>query len=233
MAYSPDGVTWTAVGDSAFGNTDIKGIAWGGTAGNEKFVAVGAASKMAYSPDGATWTEVNPGDFNTFWSITWGGGKFVAGSYGKMAYSPDGVTWTEVSDTPFVNVTERPGENSDIYGIAWGGGKFVMVGPAGMAYSPDGVTWTKVDTTINPFDFTILYSIGWGGPAGQEKFVVGGQGFHDDGGKMAYSSDGVIWTEVSDSPFTTELGGVHGIAYGGGKFVAVDYSGEIAYADAE
>jgi hypothetical protein len=38
------GVTWTAVTDSAFGTSDINGIAYGGG----KFVAVGKDGKMAY-----------------------------------------------------------------------------------------------------------------------------------------------------------------------------------------
>jgi hypothetical protein len=53
-AYSTDGTNWTAVGDSKFGTSAIRGIAWGG----DKFVAVGNYGKMATSPDGTTWTAV-------------------------------------------------------------------------------------------------------------------------------------------------------------------------------
>ncbi|WP_461256140.1 hypothetical protein [Treponema sp. R80B11-R83G3] len=38
-AYSADGITWTALSDITF--YYIYSIAWGGTAGNQKFVAVG------------------------------------------------------------------------------------------------------------------------------------------------------------------------------------------------
>ena len=47
MAYSADGITWTAVTDSKFGTTTITGIAYGGG----KFVAVGDDGKMAWSAD--------------------------------------------------------------------------------------------------------------------------------------------------------------------------------------
>ncbi|MDR1910190.1 MAG: hypothetical protein LBQ35_09810 [Spirochaetaceae bacterium] len=41
----PPGATWTAVSDSAFGDSSIRGIAWGG----DRFVAVGEDGKIAYS----------------------------------------------------------------------------------------------------------------------------------------------------------------------------------------
>jgi hypothetical protein len=44
MAYSTDGVTWTAVADSTFGTDDINAIAYA----NNRFVAVGWNGKMAY-----------------------------------------------------------------------------------------------------------------------------------------------------------------------------------------
>ena len=44
MAYSPDGITWTAVADSTFGTSTIRSICYG----NGKYVAVGDNGKMAY-----------------------------------------------------------------------------------------------------------------------------------------------------------------------------------------
>jgi hypothetical protein len=55
MAYSSNGTTWTAVGDSKFGSTKINAIAYGGG----KFVAGGNDGKMAYSSDGTTWTKTS------------------------------------------------------------------------------------------------------------------------------------------------------------------------------
>jgi hypothetical protein len=194
MAYSPDGVTWTAItagtgaGTSTFGTGDILGIAWGGTTGNEKFVAVGCSvnlndnGQIAYSSDGVTWTAVANSTFesNDVRNITWGGPagnkKFVAvGYYGEMAYSADGISWTAI---------------------------------------PAGTT-----TGTSSFDTTHIYAITWGSTAGNEKFVaVANQG------KMAYSSDGINWTAIpagtgaGTSNFGTSM--FYGIAFGNGKFVA-------------
>ena len=57
IAYSPDGITWTASanGNSIFGATQYGvGIAWNGTI----WVAVGGTTtnKIGYSSDGITWT---------------------------------------------------------------------------------------------------------------------------------------------------------------------------------
>jgi len=102
IAYSSDGIIWTAVTDSKFSSTSIQGIAWG----NDKFVAGGSGSpgRMAYSPDGINWTAVGDSDFGTsfIWGIAWGNNKFVAvGSQGKMAYSSNGISWTAVANSTF------------------------------------------------------------------------------------------------------------------------------------
>jgi hypothetical protein len=85
MAYSTDGITWTAVEDSTIGNPRILSIAYGGG----KFVAGGNGGKMAYSEDGVTWTAVDSAfDGTRVYRIAYGGGRFVAvGDNGKIAYS--------------------------------------------------------------------------------------------------------------------------------------------------
>ncbi|GHU73464.1 hypothetical protein FACS189450_13300 [Spirochaetia bacterium] len=85
MAYSTDGVTWTAVADSPFGGS-TQTITHGGG----KFVAVGWGGEMAYSTDGVTWTAIADRPFgdSQIYGITYGGGKFVAvGDKTKTAYS--------------------------------------------------------------------------------------------------------------------------------------------------
>jgi hypothetical protein len=183
MAYSLDGITWTAVANSTFGSSSIYGIAYGGN----KFFAVGQRGNMAYSLDGITWTQ-NSAFFGTtdFSCIAWGGTsgneKFVAVVYSTgnnvIAYSTNGTTWTWASTRNIIF------NDSFIRDIAYGGDKFVAVGNSGnMAYSLDGRTWTAVG--YSPFGNTYIYSIAWGGAAGQKKFVAG-----DDDGKMAYSTIG-------------------------------------------
>jgi hypothetical protein len=233
------GIEWTAVTTSAFGTTQINGIAYGGPSGSEKFVAVGYNGKMAYSSDGVNWTAIPEGTgsgtstFGTEWigGIAWGGPsvsqKFVAVGYnGKMAYSADGVNWTAIPNGTGAGTSTF--YTNDILGIAWGGPsgnqKFVAVGGSGqMAYSSDGVNWTAISTST--FGTDHIYGITWGGPSGNEKFVAVGKN-----GKMAYSSDGVNWTAISISTFDV---GIERIAWGGPsgsqKFVAVGGLGMMAY----
>ncbi|MCU7236811.1 hypothetical protein [Pseudomonas peradeniyensis] len=84
MAYSSDGLTWTAVEDTSFGGTIIRDIAYG----NGKYVAVGDGGKTAVSEDGIGWVQ----QANTFAgtdirSVAYGNGNFVAvGAAGKIAY---------------------------------------------------------------------------------------------------------------------------------------------------
>jgi hypothetical protein len=255
MAYSADGETWTAIpagttaGTSKFGTTSIiERITYGGTAGNEKFVAVGGDGKMAYSPDGVNWTGIPGGTgagTSTFGTITiygiaWGGPsgneKFVAGDYsGKMAYSSDGVNWTAIPAGTGAGTSTFGG--SVIWEIAWvgpaGNQKFIAGGASGkMAYSSDGVNWTGIpagtgagQSTFGTNDY--IEGIAWGGPSGNQKFVAG-----SDNGRMAYSPDGVNWTGIpagtgaGTSTFGTSL--IFGIAYGNDKFVAVGADGKMA-----
>jgi hypothetical protein len=209
MAYSPDGINWTAIpagpGGSTFdnnsnidGNGYIEGIAWGGPSGNEKFVA-GGSRGMAYSSDGVTWTAISkPSNFGLK-GITWGGPagdeKFVAvGRDGMMAYSSDGINWTGISFGTGAG-TSTFESSLGIYGIAWGGPagnkKFIAGGGGGqMAYSADGVSWTKIPsgTGVGGSTFTLplneeINGIAWGGPVGNEKFVAVGYL-----GQMAWST---------------------------------------------
>ena len=217
---------------NSFGSSSINSICYG----NGKFVAGGTSGKMAYSSDGITWTQVSDSPFgsSSIYSVYHGNGKFVAGGTSwKMAYSTDGVTWTKVPNSTF-------GNNTTIFSICYEKGKYVAVGGyrassmtittyhGKMAYSTDGVTWTSID--ISAFRDYRIYSICYG----NGKFVaVGGspdtiiQGTSTGaGGKMAYSTDGVNWTEV-DSPFGSSS--IHSTYYGNGKFVAGGNGGKIAY----
>ena len=108
MAYSSDGITWTAIANSTFPiqYNHIQAIAYGsaGNAGN-RFVAGNNYGQMAYSADGINWTAVSNGGLSNggfgstdifgfayglsdIFAIAYGGGRFVAvGDGGKMAYA--------------------------------------------------------------------------------------------------------------------------------------------------
>jgi len=98
MATSTDGITWTTVTQSIFGDGDyFEEIVYG----NGKFVARSSNKrsddKIATSTDGVTWTDVTQsvcGDYNFINTIIYDGGKFVAGG-GGIATSTDGIKWTK------------------------------------------------------------------------------------------------------------------------------------------
>ena len=223
-------VTWTKVASNPFPTNDrINGVAYGA----DKFVAVGNASNIAYSTDGVTWTAVTTSPFGTddIVGVTYGDSKFVAVGASKAATSPDGETWTIVSPAPGGNVT----------GIAFGDGVFMGVGPnGGMRYSADfSAVWTTVSglTGTNGIfgNSNSINAVAYGGG----KFFAGGQNGRSalvtydattETGTSAVSNIDAAFTstQFKTSQFTVAKT-VQSATYGGGKFVAVGFEGNIAY----
>ena len=77
-------------------------------------------------------------------------------------------------------------------------------------------SWTEVSDS--KFGTSNIKSICYG----NGKFVAGGQG-----GKIAYSTDGINWTAVSNSKF--EGYNIMSICYGNGKYVAGGAVGKMSY----
>ena len=213
MAYSTDGITWTAVTSSVFSDVAFGNVVFEGG----KFFVYGSG-RIASSTDGVNWTRAVDDQFNRqdIQGIRYVDGKYVLALYdGRIAHSVDGVTWTMLARTNLYNI--RDGS------LRYAGGKlFAVWGVTGhnrrLSYSEDaGITWTNIATILGG-GYVTNSAIAYG----DGKFVVGGEE-----GKMAYSTDGCItWTTVEDSTF----GGsnIRYIAYSGGKFVAVG-GGKIAY----
>jgi hypothetical protein len=222
MAYSTDGINWTAVTNSPFYNVaatslNINAIAYG----NGKFVAGATNGRMAYSSDGGiTWTVTNSRLEREINAIAYGNGKFVAGSGdGKMAYSSDGVNWEAIPAGTGAGTSRF---ERDINAIAYGNGTFAAVGGSDkMAYSFDGVTWIAVEGST--FGTDGIFSIAYG----NGKFVAG-----SNRGGIAYSTDGVNWTKTGDKILGTDEYGsgntIYAIAYGNNKFVAVGSNSQMA-----
>jgi hypothetical protein len=122
-----------------------------------------------------------------------------------------------------------------ITAAAYGNGRWVIAGhsyedwmyPA-VAWSDDeGDTWTPAAIPHIYEDYP--FSIAYGGPAGGEKFVIGGYI-----GGVSYSADGATWTWVHLFQSFTGNGGisrnaVYSLVYGGGLFVASNGSSQFAY----
>lgn len=222
IAYSADGITWTAVEDSKFPETSFDGnyiyaIGYGGATGNEKFIAGGDEGNMVISSDGVTWEAVEDSKLgNEIYAIAYGNGKFVAGDNGgNMAYSTDdGTTWVLISST-FGN---------GIWDITYGDGMFVAVGMKSVghdgfyggfiAYSNNGIDWTDVSDSADLQSPILAIAYGNG------IFVAVGED-----GETVYSTDGASWETATNIFGTNEI---FGIAYGNDKFIAVGWEGMMA-----
>jgi hypothetical protein len=174
MAYSPDGIAWTAIPAGPFGANAIYAVACGGG----RFVAgYGYGTRMAYSNDGIIWEAVtDPLNNNVARGgntvIAYGNGRFVAadgdgmgplgGSFDNdMWFSEDGINWKAIPNGTL-------GGNW-VAAIPYGGGRFIAVGST-MAYSNDGINWS-VETAGRAAlgrDFVRAAAFGGG------RFVAGG-----------------------------------------------------------
>ena len=232
MAYSADGVTWTAVANSTFGTSNINSVIY---SHSTRFIAVGDAGKAATSTDnGITWTAINPGfgTSNILNVVRSDGGLFVVvGQAGKMATSTNLTAWTTVNTSVF--------SNADILSIAFGGSRYVAVTERGVYNSSNGTAWTAVS------NFPLRFDDDWGYTPktvffANGVFVIGmggdlqGDTFRKP--KIAYSTDGVTWRETGEAVLTNgnPSGGtltINAFAYGNGRIVGVGNMGTIQYSE--
>ena len=173
------------------------------------WVSVGPVASTGGGP--TNWTKVSNNPFGNYIleAVTYGNGRFIAGSRGgTMAYSTDGRSWTAVANTRL---------DESIGGIAYGDNRWVAVERSRIAYSTNnGTSWTAV--AVDRIFDSYINAVAWG----NGRFVAGS---YD--GKMAYSTNGASWTAVSNSRFGTSR--INGIAYNGSRFVAVGNDGKMAY----
>lgn len=90
-----DGVVWSSVATTSFGNNGITQIAYG----NDVFVAMGGSNTIATSPgtSGTTWTQRTSPASGTgaWWYLTFQNNIFVAlNTTGTTYTSSDGITWS-------------------------------------------------------------------------------------------------------------------------------------------
>ena len=139
----------------------------------------------------------------TAYDICYGNGKYIIVGNGKIAYSTDLTSWTRVSQSIF---------SSYVRSVCYENGKFIAVGDDGKtAYSTDGVTWNYA-TNTNKYNGVCF---------GNGKFIGVG-----NLGALHYSTDGSTWTKISQSVIT---GNIMCCTHGGGKFAAINGSGNVAY----
>lgn len=141
MAYSPDGITWTNLGNTVF-SSQCRRAFWNGSI----WVACGQGyNTLAYSYDGFQWTGLGATIFSTqAFSACYNGSIWVAVGQGanSIAYSKNGISWTGVSNSTQIFTSFG-------FGVAWNGKIFLATGNSGnsMATSTDGITWAGVSST--------------------------------------------------------------------------------------
>lgn len=177
------------------------------------------ASKVGVKPP-FDWTKSEFKASQTIYCLSYGLGKYMgAGNDDTFVYSQDGINWTEL------DTSTSSGISGVLYNAIVYGDKFVAAGSADMIigrqprvlYSSDGIEWSTKNLTDVTSNATDLYAIAYGNGL----YVTAGTA-----GAMAYSTDGIEWTRVSDSGFSKTI---RGIAYGDGYFVAVSDEGYVGY----
>jgi len=196
VSYSLDGVNWVPstlpAGSGGLGKTAF---------GEDRFVAItdNNTNEAAYSIDGITWLPTTLPSAQSWTTVAYGGGKFVALAAGSnaAAYSTDGITWT---------ATTLPASGSWL-SVTYADGKFVAIArdSSTSAYSTNGITWNAG---------TMPSGLSWQQVAyGAGKFVALANGSSN----FAYSTNGITWT-IAFLPFSANW---ISLAYGDGKFVAL------------
>lgn len=134
--------------------------------------------------------------------MAFGNGKFVAaGKAGKICASSNGTDWTTVAPNP----------DDDFIAVKFGTNTFVALGAKGSVYtSANGTDWTPVTSGSSAASYKQIAFDGAG------KYVAVG----DLG--VWVSNNGKTWEKKSE-----ETKNLNGVAFGGGRFVAVSANGTI------
>jgi hypothetical protein len=250
IAYSPDGISWTGLGNTVFSTAGYCGF-WSGSF----WVAGGqGGNTMAYSYDGIQWTGFSNPITTSVQGIAYNGVIWVATGSGtnNVAYSVNGLNWTGQT------LSGYNGGNS----VYWNGTVFMIISnSSGSAYhSTDGKVWNIATSTTqngmpasNGFTWVIctrsnatsaLYYVNTENPVttsyiaitpnpfstsgncvcyGGFVWIAGGVG---TGNTLAYSLNGFNWTGLGTSAFPNGCSSIcwNGTRYVGGGKTYIGYS---------
>ena len=235
MAYSTDGISWTQGNMPSY--QQWRSVCYG----NGKFVAVAnSTTTMAYSTDGISWTQGTMPSNQKWRSVCYGNGKYIAiaQNYNTSAVItfrgfPLSQVSTEAKERIYqltsLDELENPISETDLADKYHNGNTLYIE-------NADGSTewWKIIDNTklkkkiriegreniINPSTRYITTCYGAG------KYVAIGHGTTYTSDIMAYSTDGISWTEGA---LPSDENWSH-IYYANGKFIVTagnNYSSDI------
>lgn len=178
------------------------------------FCVGGSGTRFGYSYDGSQWYKSLSAPFTSgsIRCFAWNGFMWLAGAEGvsstsTIAYSFDGINWTASSSgTSVLNFSVRS--------IVWGGNVWVAAGrgtSASIAYSYDGINWTASSSAyaLN----TDMNVVVWTGSM-----------FLANYNKILYSTDGIIWSVLVETPPMVN-GSIFALATNGRTLLAGGYFG--------
>ena len=245
IAYSPPLDIFVALGrtgDTSYMRSEDGGETWaydstnvGGTAGNrrnskiiwakDRFISVGEAGSM-YSFDGQNFLtdgslrDTLPGSSD---KLNWRGIAYseetdmvVAVAEGRqIAYSTDlGQTWTYLETGAAAEVSW--------YKVCYGAGRWVAVGNrynmAGnlqTGYSDDGINWFTASDGLEDYLRLVDVTYGAGTYVAVSNSRAGGQN------RIAFSTDGIKWTQSGASAGVPPDGDFLNVVYGKDRFLTV------------
>lgn len=201
--YSEDGVTWNK-SKSKSGATIYDIIYENNAHGKDVFIAVGE-DEIYVSFDGITWSGGGQTAFESFHSIAYGNGTFVAvGPYRRSSaiyYSNDGADWTEATYKNSNYIFD-----CDLDMVAYCGNRFYAVGDNVALCSNDGIKWGSARLPFDNKVVALTYA--------DDKLLA-----VSDSGALYYSTDGGLnWNDnIPLAPYVD----IQSISYGNGMLVGV------------
>lgn len=224
---SSNGVAWSTLPGppgtpQQAGHPSLMGE-WTGLAyGHGLFVAVSSVGTLVTSTNGTSWVRRFWRPQDDFTSITYGDGRFIAvdAGEGDVMMSLDGEHWSLIRH-PLTGAIAAPAGGLHFSAVTYGNGNFVAFGSASgsgyVATSVYGYVWAL-------HQYAPVESIG-AATYGCGSFVATDAGASTSSSMLA-SSTGSQWSSSSvDTPASATWTSV---AYGAGRYVAVDTAGDIA-----
>lgn len=224
---STDGVQWSPLPGPPgtpyqAGHPVLHGQWTGITFGHGLFAAVSSVGTLATSVDGVTWSRRFWRPQDSFSSITYGDGRFIAvdATQGDVLMSLDGLHWSLIQH-PLTGVVAAPPGGLHLSAVAYGNGNFVAFGAGSgsgyVATSVYGYVWAL-------HQYAPAQGVN-GATFGCGSFVAAGQSTGALN-SVIVSPTGTSW--VPHSVATTTASPWTALAYGTGRYVAVDAAGDIA-----